>query len=78
MRGNVYKDVAWKDEGTGKTYSNGSDLLVSGIRKLDERSAAPCGKPAYLDGNPTSEQKPGSSCFCAWKAAVKGTHSCDS
>jgi hypothetical protein len=63
-------DVAWKDEGTGKTYSNGSDLLVFGIRKLDERSAVPCGKPAYLDGSPTCEGKPGGGGFCAWKSAV--------
>jgi hypothetical protein len=76
--GKHLKDVAWKDEGTGKTYSNGPDLLVSGIRKLDERSAAPWGKPAYLDGNPTSKRKPTGGCFCAWKSAVKGTHSCDS
>jgi hypothetical protein len=70
--------VAWKDEGTGKKYSDGSDLLVSGIRKLDERSATPCGKPKYLDGNPTSEQKPGASHVCAWKVAGEGTDPCDS
>ena len=70
--------MAWKDEGTGKIYSDGSDLLVSGIGKLDERSATPCGKPKYLDGSPTSEQKPGASRVCVWKVAGEGTDSCDS
>jgi hypothetical protein len=72
------KDVAWKDEGTRKTYSNGSDLLGFGICKLDECSASPCRKPEYLDGNPTIEQKPGAGRFCTCKTAIEGTYPCDS